>query len=248
MYFGDPAHLKQEWPRIKETLNLLLTRCDNSGFLNPGQKEFGQNWLFIDWVDQEKWTSLQILWWWTQQCRYQLAKRAGDTQTADRWQNDSKTLKTNLIKKAWNNNKKVWLGNPEFPDRMSRHANFLAIVSGLATKDQFAGVRKMLATDEISSVGTPYMAGFENMALARLGDVQYMLNRVKDYWGGMLGQGATTFWEAYNPNQQGKEKYSFYGRPYAKSLCHAWSAGPAAFLPSEIFGLLPLKTDGDVFQ
>ena len=133
------------------------------------------------------------------------------------------------------------MGNPEFPERMSRHANFLATVSEFATKDQFAGIRKMLVTDEINSVGTPYMAGFENMALARLGDIQYMLNRVKDYWGGMIGEGATTFWEAHNPNQQGKEKYSFYGRPYAKSLCHAWSAGSAAFLPAEIFGLRPLE-------
>lgn len=34
--------------------------------------------------------------------------------------------------------------------------------------------------------------------------------------------------------------YAFYDRPYGKSLCHAWSAGPAAFLPSEILGLRPL--------
>ena len=241
MYLGDPAHLKREWPRIKETLDLLLTRCDNSGFLNPGQKEFGQNWLFIDWVDQEKWTALQILWWWTQQCGSQLAKRAGDAQTSFRWQNISNALKVNLLQKAWSKDQRLWLGNPEFPDRMSRHANFLAIVSGLATVDQFAGIRKMLTTDEINTVGTPYMAGFENMALARLGDIQYMFSRVREYWGGMLGQGATTFWEAYDLKQQGKEKYSFYGRPYAKSLCHAWSAGPAAFLPSEILGLRPLE-------
>ncbi|MFH0761936.1 MAG: alpha-L-rhamnosidase C-terminal domain-containing protein [Bacteroidota bacterium] len=90
-------------------------------------------------------------------------------------------------------------------------------------------------------MGTPYMYSFENMALARTGNVQSMLDRVKNYWGGMLEQGATTFWEAYDIEQKGNEQYEFYDRPYGKSLCHAWSSGPAAFLPSEIFGLRPLE-------
>ena len=68
-----------------------------------------------------------------------------------------------------------------------------------------------------------------------------MINRVRDYWGGMLSQRATTFWEAYDAKQKGKGMYSFYDRPYGKSLCHAWSAGPAAFLPSEILGLHPVE-------
>jgi hypothetical protein len=85
------------------------------------------------------------------------------------------------------------------------------------------------------------MAGFEVMALAQLGNTNYMLNRVKNYWGGMLAKGATTFWEAYNVTESNKKQYAFYGRPYGKSLCHAWSAGPAAFLPSELFGLKPVE-------
>jgi alpha-L-rhamnosidase len=85
------------------------------------------------------------------------------------------------------------------------------------------------------------MAGFENMALARLGNKQYMIDKTKEYWGGMLAQGATTFWEAFDISQKGKEHYEFYGRPYGKSLCHAWSAGPVAFLSLELAGLRPLE-------
>ncbi len=236
LYFGDTTHLKREWPRIKEALDQLLTRCNTSGFLSPDH-----TWLFIDWVNQEKWTALQILWWWAQQSGTKLAYRIGDTQTAIRWQTISKSLKSNLFKTCWSENKDMWLGNPESPDKMSRHANFLAIISGLATKNQYKGINNMLTTDKINSVGTPYMAGFENIALARIGSVQFMLNRVKDYWGGMLSQEATTFWEAFDPTQEGKEHYSFYDRPYGKSLCHAWSAGPTAFLPSEILGLQPIE-------
>jgi alpha-L-rhamnosidase len=236
LYFGDKAHLKREWPRIKEALNQLSTRCDASGFLS-----IEKTWLFIDWVDQEKWTALQILWWWAQQCGIKLANREGDVQTAKHWQEVSNTLKVNLLKTAWSKDKGIWLGNPKFPDRISRHANLLAVISGLATIDQFEGIHKILSDDKNNLVGTPYMAGFENIALSRLGDTQLMINHVRDYWGGMLNQGATTFWEAYDPNQKGKEMYVFYDRPYGKSLCHAWSAGPAAFLPSEILGLRPIE-------
>ena len=31
-----------------------------------------------------------------------------------------------------------------------------------------------------------------------------------------------------------------YGRPFGKSLCHAWSSGPAALLPDAVLGLRPL--------
>jgi hypothetical protein len=34
-----------------------------------------------------------------------------------------------------------------------------------------------------------------------------------------------------------------YGRPFGKSLCHAWSSGPAALLPQLVLGVRPL-TDG----
>jgi len=236
LYFGDTAHLKRDWPRIRETLDHLMSRCDSSGFINPEK-----TWLFIDWVKQEKWTALQILWWWAQESGAKLADRMDEVQTAIYWRNNSQVLKNRLLKTAWSDNKKAWLANPEFPDKILRHANFLAVISGLATNDQFEGISRVLSDDDVSQVGTPYMAGFENMAIARLGDIQYMLKRTKDSWGGMLSQGATTFWESYDPSQKGKEQYSFYGRPYGKSLCHAWSAGPAAFLPAEISGLKPLE-------
>ena len=40
------------------------------------------------------------------------------------------------------------------------------------------------------------------------------------YWGGMLKEGATSFWEKYNPEETGIRHLAMYGRPYGKSLCH----------------------------
>lgn len=235
LYYEDPLHLTREWSRIKETLIDLSARCDSDGFLIPAK----DNWLFIDWVDQEKWTALQILWWWAQNSGAKLAQRAGDIITADQWMNSAGRLKTNLLKAAWSAEDQIWLSKNDTVSETTRHPNFLAVVSGMTTSDHYAGIKKLLENSSVKPAGTPYMAGFEVMALAQIGNTDYMLNHVNDYWGGMLKMGASTFWEAYDPNETYEEQYSFYGRPYGKSLCHAWSAGPAAFLPSGLFGLKP---------
>jgi len=236
-FFDDSLHLTNEWSRIKETLNDLSSRCDSNGFLIPKK----DTWLFIDWVNQEKWTTLQILWWWSQNSGVKLAQRVGDNETANYWINSSNKLKTNLSKVAWSVKEQIWLSKNDSSSENTRHPNFLAIVSGLTTSNQYAGIKALLENNNIKPVGTPYMAGFEVMALAQLGNTDYMLKHVNDYWGGMLNKGATTFWEAYNPNEKNETQYSYYERPYAKSLCHAWSSGPATFLPSELFGLKPIK-------
>lgn len=235
-YFGDKTHLRQEWKRIKAALDVLSSRCDANGFLNDKN-----TWLFIDWVDQDKWTALQIMWWWAQNSSVKLAERMGDKEMAMYWKNSAEKLKANLEKRAWNETEKVWFSSSRDTAKAhTRHPNFLAVVSGITPVNQYEGIHKLLENPEISPVGTPYMAGFEMMARAQLGNIDFMLNHVKSYWGDMLNKGATTFWEAYDAKQSGKEQYAYYRRPYAKSLCHAWSAGPAAFLPAEIFGLKSL--------
>jgi hypothetical protein len=157
-------------------------------------------------------------------------------------------LKKNLTEIAWSTVKNHWLANPVLPDSISRHPDFLAVISGLATTNQFEGIRNVLKNEAIIPVGTPYMAGYENLALSKLGEIEYMTNRVKKYWGGMLGLGATSFWEAYDEKLKTKEQYVFYNRPYAKSLCHAWSAGPVAILPSAYLGLQPIEDGWNRFS
>ncbi|MFH0761935.1 MAG: hypothetical protein V2A67_10575 [Bacteroidota bacterium] len=102
LYFADTLHLKYEWGRIKETLDLLATRCDDSGFLIPKN-----TWLFVDWVDQEKWSALQILWWWAQESGARLAHRVGDLQTESRLKTNCENLKIRLLQTIWSEKEKV---------------------------------------------------------------------------------------------------------------------------------------------
>lgn len=92
------------------------------------------------------------------------------------------------------------------------------------------------------------MAGFEYMALSRMRAPERMLKQMKEYWGGMIAQGATSFWEGYDANEDEVKQYGFYGRPFGKSLCHAWSSGPAALIPSELLGIRPLSDGWATFE
>jgi hypothetical protein len=66
-----------------------------------------------------------------------------------------------------------------------------------------------------------------------------VLKEIKNYWGGMLKLGATSFWEEYNPSKKGAEHLAMYGREFGKSLCHAWGASPIYLLGKYYIGVKP---------
>ena len=73
-----------------------------------------------------------------------------------------------------------------------------------------------------------------------MGEQPYVLKEMKNYWGGMLKLGATSFWEEYNPDKKDTEHLAMYGRPFGKSLCHAWGASPIYLLGKYYLGVKPL--------
>ena len=64
----------------------------------------------------------------------------------------------------------------------------------------------------------------------------------------MLRLGATSFWEKYNPTEQGTEHLAMYGRPYGKSLCHAWGASPLYILGKHFLGITPTSPGYATFE
>jgi hypothetical protein len=83
------------------------------------------------------------------------------------------------------------------------------------------------------------MRFYELEALCAMGEQSYVLKEMKDYWGGMLALGATSFWEKYDPKEKGTAHLAMYGRPYGRSLCHAWGASPIYLLGKYYIGVRP---------
>ncbi len=93
-------------------------------------------------------------------------------------------------------------------------------------------------------------------AMSAAGEQQRALDTVRDYWGGMLDMGATSFWEDFNlawtnnafridslavPGK--KDVHGDYGefcyKGFRHSLCHGWSSGPAAWCIARVLGVRP---------
>ena len=99
----------------------------------------------------------------------------------------------------------------------------------------------VMLNDKIEKITTPYMRFYELETLCTMGYQSKVLDEMKDYWGGMLKEGATTFWEKYNPTEKGTQHLAMYGRPYGKSLCHAWGASPIYLIGKYFLGVQPTK-------
>ena len=85
-------------------------------------------------------------------------------------------------------------------------------------------------------------------ALCKLGEQEQVMREMKAYWGGMLSEGATTFWEKYNPTDKGADHLAMYGRPYGKSLCHACGASPIYLLGRYYLGVSPTKPGYEEYE
>jgi alpha-L-rhamnosidase len=170
---------------------------------------------------------------------------AGDAAPATAFSRQADTLRQTCRSLFWEPAQKLFIDNFEATKQgthFSRQCNALAILSGVCTPEQRSDVlRHVFLNKQVAPVGTPYMMFFEARALALCNEREAMMDMLRDYWGNMIEAGATTFWEAHDLTLQGDQRYAFYGRPYGKSLCHAWSSGPLHLLSLELFGLRPLK-------
>ena len=136
----------------------------------------------------------------------------------------------------------------------SKQAAALLALAGLRTPGEMAG--QVLNRDGVKGVSTFY--GYYMLeALAAAGETQCAVDTVRDYWGGMLDMGATSFWEDFNiawtnngfridqlPVPGKKDIHGDYGEfcyvGFRHSLCHGWSSGPAAWLIHHVLGIQPL--------
>ena len=237
LYFGDRQFLEDRWWRIKWRIENLISRTDGDGFVAKGL-----DWVFIDWAKPESRTAMHMIWYGTLAAAARLADRVGDVRAAD-YRALADKVKASVNRFAWDETRGLYAANPDDRTVFGRQANIFALVFGVATPEQAQRIGDELAADRLPPVGTPYVYGWELVALNRTGHHQAFFEGLERVFGGMLDAGATMFWEGYDANEKGDERYRFYGRPWGKSLCHVWSAWPAFVFVSEALGVKP-SSDG----
>ena len=232
-FFGDMPFLEREYPRLTDNLEFLLEIRSPEGLL---QTDPEHDWLFIDWVPGEKLTALQMLFIMALKAGAALAERMKDPRRAAVLLDAAEQAAKAVKELCFDREKKLFAAAPGSRE-LSRHANMMAIIAGIADEESSQSIADALSGQELPPVGTPYMSVFEALALARCGRSSDAIRKIREIWGGMLSLGATSFWEGFDPSHQGNEHLAFYTRPFGKSLCHAWSAGPLFLLTEMLLGV-----------
>jgi alpha-L-rhamnosidase len=243
LYTGDQSFIRQFYPRMQTLMEYCLGRRNNDGLMQwmPG------DWIFIDWADKlskEGEVSFeQLLLCRSLETMALCAGIAGDQQGSGYYKQLSDDLRTKFFSIYWNDQKQALVHsriNGKQSDNVTRYANMFSIFFDYFTPAQKQAVKQsVLLNDKIQKITTPYMRFYELEALCAMGEQSYVLKEMKDYWGGMLKLGATSFWEAYDPTKKGDEHLAMYGRKFGKSLCHAWGASPLYLLGKYYLGVKP---------
>lgn len=115
------------------------------------------------------------------------------------------------------------------------------------------------ACDDVVSVGgaknfSTFYGYYMLQAQAMAGQYQQALDIIRQYWGGMLDMGATTFWEDFDlewtknaarldeVTPPGKKDihgdFGAYCYPgFRHSFCHGWASGPTAWMTEHVLGV-----------
>ncbi|SFF00579.1 alpha-L-rhamnosidase [Chitinophaga sp. CF118] len=243
LYTGDKDFIKQFYPRMQGLMEYCLGRRNKDGLMEgmPG------DWIFIDWADKlskkGEVSFEQLLLCRSLETMALCADITNEKTDATKYKQYAAELRTKLFSLYWNESKKALVHSRidgRQTENVTRYANMFAIFFDYFNQQQKDDVKKsVLLNDSIQRITTPYMRFYELEALCAMGEQDYVLKEMKDYWGGMLKLGATSFWEEYKPSLKGAAHYAMYGREFGKSLCHAWGASPLYLLGKYYLGVKP---------
>ena len=243
-YSGDEAFVREMYPRMKTLMDYCLGRTNADG-MAEGQPD---DWIFVDWVDfpMHKRGVLafeQILFYKALETMARCAEICKDQ--AQHYREQADTLREKVKTLFWDQRRSAFLHAVEdgkMNPQVTKFPNMFAILYDFVTEEEKKQImQSVMLNKEIPTITTPYMRFYELAALCEMGLQKEVLPEIKAYWGGMLREGATSFWEKYNPEETGTQHLAMYGRPYGKSLCHAWGASPVYLMGKFYLGVKPTK-------
>ncbi len=242
-FHGDISYLREQKEYLVKLLKQLSTMIDSSG------KEILDGTRFLDWPssrnEEAVHAGLQSMMVMTFEAGSELCKVLGDA--------DAELLCVESLKKL----KKHIPGMAG-----SKQAAALLAISGLVSPD--ISNSEVLALN--GSMGMSTFYGYYMLqARALAGDYPGALDNIREYWGGMIDLGATTFWEDFNIEwkenaapideivpEGKKDVHGDYGdycyKSYRHSLCHGWASGPTAWLTEHVLGIKVVEPGASVIK
>jgi hypothetical protein len=242
---GDKAWLEREHERMLQLLRLVDSDFDARNIYANNSKR----WLYVDWsedlngdtAETRRATTLEFVRAY-REAAYLLAE-AGDEANAAKSRGRADAVKAAADR---------YLTDPDGSFGPRWETNAAAVISGAAGPDRYDAIWR----DSLSKVGqpagpglghgpiiSPYYGDYVLRAMAEMNHREAALAWMRQFWGGMLAEGATSFWEAYDVDWYKGDFHASLqadnGSGYFVSLAHGWSSGPTAWLMEEVLGIKP---------
>ena len=213
-YTGDKAFLEKVYDASVDYLKLWEIDENNLVVHRSG------SWDWPDWGSKADMTAIENAW-----VYYAISatEKMAEILEKDR-DNSFITERKATIKKGY---EALWTEYGFKSDDVKKpddRANALAVLSGLARKEQYDTIAEVLTNTKNSS---PYMEYYVLEALCRMGEYEIAKDRIKNRYEGMMGEDYSTLWEFWD---------SWRG-----TMNHAWSGGPLVIMSKYFAGITPLK-------
>lgn len=253
MYTGDKAFIAQMYPRMESMMQYVLSRRNTRGLVE-GQ---AGDWIFIDWADgymdkKGEVSFEQLLFCRSLETMALCAEVLEKPAETEKYEALAGGVKDILLNEFWDESKHAFIHskfNGVSDGAVTRYTNMFAVFFNYLTDKQKQEVKtNVILNDSIMKITTPYMRFYELEAMCTMGETSYVMNEMRNYWGSMLKEGATSFWEKYNPEETGVQHLAMYQRPYRKSLCHAWGASPIYLIGKYFLGVKPTAPGYSKFE
>ncbi|WP_139959668.1 alpha-L-rhamnosidase-related protein [Flavicella sediminum] len=231
-YHGDLAYLKEQETYMIGLLNQLST------FIDKDNKEILNGGRFLDWPTSTDpkavHAGLQAMMILTFEAGSEIMQALNRSDLEKKYKKIAKKLKKHTPK-----------GNT------SKQAASMMVLAEISKAKKTN--KEILSKDGVQNMSTFY--GYYILeAMAKADDYDGALTVIRDYWGGMLDLGATTFWEDFNieeaatseridrmptanKNDIHKDFGAFCYVGLRHSLCHGWASGPTSWLTQHVLGV-----------
>ncbi len=254
---GDLSLVEDLWDNVRRLLAWYHSRHDERGLME--QLPTDQRFDFVDnlaGIDQNG----QVL---AVQCLYhhalvaarKMALAVGDADLAEELTHRAERLAEAVDELYWSNALQGYVdclgdnGEPvrrATPDiqkstksgeQLNQITNGLMMYCGLVPQERKSGTLAVLLDPGLApQVRAGYMNYYVTEALFAAGRPTEAVERIREYWGGMIQRGATAFWEVFDPETPPGQ---LPDRMW--SLCHGFCAGPVHSLPAHVLGVQPIE-------
>lgn len=221
---GDRETLEELWPTALRQVELARDNFDDTGLVRDPNV---MGWCFVDWnLNLNKQAGAHAIYLYCLKALAALAEELGNQTFSAMLQKEYQEKKQRALSALWDGEKQVFVSGED--RQVSWASQVWMILAGVLEPEAGAALlRRIAAMPEAEKMVTPYLYHHYVDALLCAGERERALDVLRGYWGGMVDQGADTFWELYDPSNPNE---SPYGGTIVNSFCHAWSCTPAYFL------------------